>query len=140
MGGLPDVFDHDRAASSLPEHPDVWTDGSLVLDRLTGVSSTGSGLFAHQAEHFWSGRRWDHVDGVHINPHVASCSGFCSLPGPLQSAQRAEMWGVILALQTSSAVHLGVDNLGVVRHVGRLLSGCRDSIPFELVNDGDYHS
>ena len=47
------------------------------------------------------------------------------------------MWGVILALQTSSAVHLGVDNLGVVRHVGRLLGGCRGPKPFELVNDGD---
>ena len=34
------------------------------------------------------------------------------------------MWGVILALQSSSAVHLGVDNLGVVWHVGRLLDGC----------------
>ena len=32
--------------------------------------------------------------------------------------------GVILALQSSGAVHLGVDNLGVVRHVGRLLDGC----------------
>ena len=40
-------------------------------------------------------------------------------------------------MQTSHAVHLGVDNLGVVRDVGRLLSGCRDSKPFELVNDGD---
>ena len=76
------------------------------------------------------------MDGVQINPNVASCSGFCSVPGPLQSVQRAEMWGVILALQTSSAVHLGVDNLGVVRHVGRLLDGCRGPIPFELVNDG----
>ena len=47
------------------------------------------------------------------------------------------MWGVILALQTSRAVHLGVDNLGVVRHVGRLLDGSRGNIPFELVNDGD---
>ena len=47
------------------------------------------------------------------------------------------MWGVILALQTSRAVHLGVDNLGVVRHVDRLLSGCRGPKPFELVNDGD---
>ena len=32
-----DEFDHDTAVSSLPDHPDVWTDGSLVLDRLTGV-------------------------------------------------------------------------------------------------------
>ena len=47
------------------------------------------------------------------------------------------MWSVILALQFSDAVHLGVDNLGVVRHVGRLLSGRHGSIPFELVKDGD---
>ena len=47
------------------------------------------------------------------------------------------MWGVILALQSSGAVHLGVDNLGVVRHVGRLLDGCHGTVPFELVNDGD---
>ena len=42
-----------------------------------------------------------------------------------------------MALQTSRAVHLGVDNLGVVRHVGRLLDGCRGLVPLELVNDGD---
>ena len=36
-----------HAAASLPDHPDVWTDGSLVLDHLTGVSSSGSGFFAH---------------------------------------------------------------------------------------------
>ena len=35
------------------------------------------------------------------------------------------MCGVILALQSSAAVHLGVDYLGVVRHVGRLLDGRR---------------
>ena len=78
-----------------------------------------------------------HVDGILPDEDRASCRGFCSVPGPLQSVQRAEMWGVILALQTSRAVHLGADNLGVVRHVGRLLCGCRDSKPFELVNDGD---
>ena len=48
-----------------------------------------------------------------------------------------ELWGVILALQSSDAVHLGVDILGVVRHVGRLLAGRRSSVPFELVHDGD---
>ena len=40
-------------------------------------------------------------------------------------------------VQSSRAVHLGVDNLGVVRHVGRLIDGCRGLAPFELVNDGD---
>ena len=60
------------------------------------------------------------------------CQGFCSVPRPLQSVQRAEMWGVILALQSSGAVHLGVDNLSVVRHVGRLLDGRRGPTLFEL--------
>ena len=47
------------------------------------------------------------------------------------------MRSVVLALQTSRAVHLGVDNLGVVRHVDRLLRGSCGPKPFELVNDGD---
>ena len=135
--GPSDDFDHDCAVGSLTDHPDVWTDGSLVLDRLTGVSSSGSGFFAHQAERFWRGCRWGHVDGVYPDLDRAYCRGFSSVPGPLQSVQRAEMWGVVLALQSSRAVHLGVDNLGVVRHVDRLLRGCRGPKPFELVNDGD---
>ena len=63
--------------------------------------------------------------------------GFLLCSWPLQSVQRAEMCGVILALQSSGACHLGVDNLGVVRHVGRLLDGRPGSVPFKLVNDGD---
>ena len=94
-------------------------------------------FFATHSERSWSDRRRCHVDGVHVGLDLACCRGFCSVPGPLQTVQRAEKWSVILALQTSRGVHLGVDNLGVVRHVGRLLSVCRDSKPFELVNDGD---
>ena len=38
---------------------------------------------------------------------------------------------------SSGAVHLGVDNLSVVRHVGGLLGGRGCSVPFELVKDCD---
>ena len=86
---------------------------------------------------FGGGCRWGHVDGVHPDLDRACCRGFSSVPGPLQTVQRAEMWGVVLALQSSRAVHLGVDNLGVVRHVDRLLRGCRGPKPFELIDDGD---
>ena len=61
----------------------------------------------------------------------------CSVPGPLQTVQRAELWCVILALQANDGVHLGVDNLGVVRHVGRILDGRVSSRPCELLPDGD---
>ena len=60
---------------------------------------------------------------------------FLSVPG--QTVQRAELWVATLALQSSDAVHIGVDNLGVVRHVGRLLDDCSFSTPLELVTDGD---
>ena len=47
--GPSDEFDHDRAVSSLPDRPAVWTDGSLELGRVTGASSR-AGFFAHQSE------------------------------------------------------------------------------------------
>ena len=31
----PDGFDEAGTASSVPDHPNVWTDGSLVLDQVT---------------------------------------------------------------------------------------------------------
>ena len=45
----------------------------------------------------------------------------------------------ILALQASDGIHLGADNLGVVRLVGWLLDGNAGSRPVELVKDrGSY--
>ena len=134
---LPDGFDADEVSASLPDSPDIWSDGSLVQDPITGVSAAGAGMFAHYSERCWRDRRWGHVDHVRTVGVDHSCTAFVSVPGPLQTVQRAELWGVILALQSSSAVHVGVDNLGVVRHVGKLLDGSPSSIPLELVTDGD---
>ena len=97
---------------------------------MTGVSSSGAGFFAHQPVSCWDHRCWGHVDRVRLVGDLQSCRGFCSFPRPLQSVQRAEMWGVILALQSSGAVHLGVDTLSVVRHVGRLIDGRHGPTPF----------
>ena len=44
---------------------------------------------------------------------------------------------MVLALQATNAVHLGVDNLNVVRYVGRLQDGLSTVRPFEIVDDGD---
>ena len=105
---------------------------------MTGVSSAGAGFFARLPASCWDHRCWGHVVSVGpVGNNVQSCRVFFSVPGLFQSVQRAELWGVILALQSSGAVHLGVDNLGVVRHVDRLLRGSRGPKPFELVNDGD---
>ena len=107
---LPDGFDAGEVSARVPDTPDFWSDGSLVLDSVTGVSAAGAGVFAHQSELCWRDRRWAHVDRVLINDVAHSCRGFVSVPGPLQTVQRAELWGVILALQSADAVHIGVDN------------------------------
>ena len=62
---------------------------------------------------------------------------YFSVPGALQTVQRAELWGVIAALQASRPVHLGVDNASVVQHVGRILAGRKPDRPLELLVDGD---
>ena len=72
---LLDGFDAVEVASRMPDAPEVWTDGSLVLDQVTGVSAAGAGFFAHQSEHCWSARRLGHVDHVHLDHVVQSCRG-----------------------------------------------------------------
>ena len=47
---------------------------------------------------------------------------------------------VILALQATAPVHLGVDNLNVVRHVSHILSGASRGRPLHLCTDGDFLS
>ena len=84
------------------------------------------------------------VDGVHLDllPFdaelgVERCSSYSSLPGPLQTVQRAEMWRVILALQALLPVHLGVDHMNVVRPFSRFLSGVSRERSLELCTYGD---
>ena len=47
---LPDGFDADEVSAHMPDSPDIWSDGSLVMDPVTGVSDAGAGIFAHYSE------------------------------------------------------------------------------------------
>ena len=55
----------------------------------------------------------------------------------MQTVQRAEFWGAIVALQAYWPCHSGIDYLNVARTLGRLLD--RDNLvrPLPLVKDGD---
>ena len=59
------------------------------------------------------------------------------VPGALQTVQRAEFWGALLAMQAYWPCHFGIDNLNVARSIGSLLD--RDSLvkALPLVKDGD---
>ena len=131
---LPVGFDAEGAARRVAAELNVWTDGSLVEDQGLWCFFCWGGLL-HLSLHSSLGELEVDED-VGEDAVAGACWGFCSVPCPLQSVQRAEFWGVILALQANDGVHLGVDNLSVVRHVGRHLDGKTASRPAELVNDG----
>ena len=135
IGSLLIVFVDDVVSSNVSDHPDVWTDGSFVQDELSGVGAGGCGVYSSRSGAGWFHRKWGHLELLPPGDlGVERCVLFDSIRGPLQ---RAELWGVIFALQCSSAVHLGVDNLSVVRHVSRILEGRISGRPFELTFDGD---
>ena len=55
------------------------------------------------------------------NARLERCRAFMPVPGVLQSVQRAEFWGAILALQAYWPCQLGIDDLNVAGTIGRLL-------------------
>ena len=45
---LPVGFDAEGAAGRVAAEPDVWTDGSLVEDKVSCASSAGAGCFTYR--------------------------------------------------------------------------------------------
>ena len=86
-------FDAVAAAGRVAAEPDVGTDGSMVEDKGSGASSARAGCFTYRRSHLWATWRWSHlVDAVGEDAVVRACRGCCSVPGPLQTVQRAEFW------------------------------------------------
>ena len=119
-------------ASRVPQHPDVWTDGSLVSDPSCWycccwglrICSMFLGLVGFVVgEGIWT------CYPYHAELGVERCSLYSSVPGPLKTVQRAEMWRVILALQALAPVHLGADNMNVVRQCLSYSFGCLTGAP-----------
>ena len=61
---VPDEFDKDGAVRRMPDNPNVWSDGSLVLDKVSGASSAQSSMYAHVPGDAWRHRKWEHFDMV----------------------------------------------------------------------------
>ena len=59
---LPDGFDAESVALHVAGEPDVSTDGSMVEDKVSTVSSSGAGFSSGHAGRFWAERSWGHID------------------------------------------------------------------------------
>ena len=56
---LPVGFDAEGASRRVAAEPDVWTDGSLVEDKVSGASSAGAGCFTFRCSRLWANWRWE---------------------------------------------------------------------------------
>ena len=85
------------------------------------IEIPGAGAFIHSPALFFDSHTWGHAQDLD-DPHEGSSHFFSSIPGPIQFVQRAEYWGVILVLHAYFGIHIGIDNLNVLRGVAGLLS------------------
>ena len=51
-------LDAEGASRRVAAEPDVWTDGSLVEDKVSGASSAGAGWFTYRCSPLWANWRW----------------------------------------------------------------------------------
>ena len=135
----PEYWDADDIALEMSDTPEVWTDGSREDFSSTGgfkVACTCACVYAPAPEFAFEGSVWC-VAEEYGDARLERCRPFMLVLGVLQTVQRVEFWGAILALQSYWPCHLGIDNLNVARSSGRLLDrGCLVK-PLPLVKDGD---
>ena len=73
----------------LAAEPDVWSDGSLVVDKVSGVGVAGCGVYARASGAAWFGWRWGHLDSLPplLDDRNETCWLESSVHGPLQTVQ-----------------------------------------------------
>ena len=113
------------------------TDGSREdFSSLGGFEVAGAGVYLPASVVAFDSSSWRTAE-EYGDARLELCRAFLSVPGVMQTVQRAEFWGAIVAMHAYWPCHLGIDNLNVDRTFGRLLD--TDSLfkPRSLIEDGD---
>ena len=133
----PEYRDADDIALEMPEHPDVWTDGSReVFSSVGGFEVAGAGVYLLVSVLAFDHSVWGTAE-EYGDARLERCRAFMLVPGVMQTVQRAEIWGAVIAMQSYWPCHLGIDNLNVARSIGRLLDRDSSVRPLPLVKDGN---
>ena len=106
----PDFWDVDDIALEMTDAPFIWTNGSGEPHPVGGFQVAGAGVYLPAPELAVEGAVW-RVAEEYGGARLEGCRAFMPVLGPLQTVQRAELWGAIVALQAYWPCHLGIDNL-----------------------------
>ena len=121
----------------MPEYPNIWTDGSREdFSASGGFEVAGAGVYLPASELAFDHSVWETAE-EHGNARMERRRACMPVPGVMQTVQRAQFWGAIIAMQAYWPCHFGIDNLNVARSIGRLLDHGSLDKPLPLVKDGD---
>ena len=94
----PDYWDADDVALEVSDHPNIWTDVSRDdFSSLGGFEVAGAGVYLPASEAAFDCSVWGTAEEYVML--VWRCRAFLPVPGVMQTVQRAEFWGAILAMQ-----------------------------------------
>ena len=133
----PEYWDAADIALEMPEYPNTWTDGSREdFSSIGGFEVAGADVYLPASVLAFDHSVWETAE-EYGDARLERCRAIMPVPGVVQTVQRAEFWGAIVAMQAYWPCHFGIDNLNVARSIGSLLD--RDSLvkPLPLVKDDD---
>ena len=88
----------------------MWTDGSREDFSSVGeFEVAGAGVRLPASELAFDSLVWGTAEG-YGHARLERCRAFLPVPGVMQTVQRAEFWGAIVAMQAYWPRHLGIDN------------------------------
>ena len=101
----------------------ILTSGLMVAEDFSSIGGfevAGAGVYSPASELAFVGLILGTAEECG-DARLERCRAFLPVPGVMQTVQRTEFWGAIVALQAYWPCHLGIDNLNVVRSIGCLL-------------------
>ena len=93
----PEYWNAADIALEMPEHSNIWTDGSREdYSSIGGFEIAGAGVFLLASELAFDGLIWRTAE-EYGDARLERCRAFVPVPGVMQTVQRAEFWGAIVA-------------------------------------------
>ena len=93
----PEYWDADDIALEMPEYPNIWTDGGREdFSSVGGFEVAGAGVYLPASVLAFDHSVWGTAE-EYGDARLERCRAFMPVPGVMETVQRAEFWGAIVA-------------------------------------------
>ena len=101
----------DDIGLEMSDTPNIWTDGcGEDFSSSGGFEVAGAGVYVPASELAFEGSVWGTAE-EYGDARRERCRAFMPVPGCMQTVQRAEFCGAIIAMQAYWPCHLDIHNL-----------------------------